>query len=276
MDAFPIFSSMLSPTSPVFSTLSDLSMRAMNRFERSVEKTLDKTNPVSTASGHENAGQYLFSSRLQNDIRHAKILGNNLQGVISQGQMQEGYLQTAIGKYQRMAVLATEASNPMLNGIERSNMQTEFDRLREDVHEMRQESFNGHKLLTDEEQQEANLPNETLALLAVNLPTFVDSSSLSVDTVENAASAIATLDGALQNLSAQRANVGSNRAQAEIAMERLNRKVAAAEFSFARMSDEEMIKDLTTVARHKLTSDASMALLSQARGINRQLTETLL
>ena len=244
MDAFTIFSSMLSPTSPVFSTLSDLSMRAMNRFERSVEKTLDKTNPVSTASGHENAGQYLFSSRLQNDIRHAKILGNNLQGVISQGQMQEGYLQTAIGKYQRMAVLATEASNPMLNGIERSNMQTEFDRLREDVHEMRQESFNGHKLLTDEEQQEANLPNETLALLAVNLPTFVDSSSLSVDTVENAASAIATLDGALQNLSAQRANVGSNRAQAEIAMERLNRKVAAAEFSFARMSDEEMILSL--------------------------------
>ena len=174
-----------------------------------------------------------------------------------------------------MAVLATEASNPMLNGIERSTA-NEFDRLREDVHEMRQESFNGHKLLTDEEQQEANLPNETLALLAVNLPTFVDSSSLSVDTVENAASAIATLDGALQNLSAQRANVGSNRAQAEIAMERLNRKVAAAEFSFARMSDEEMIKDLTTVARHKLTSDASMALLSQARGINRQLTETLL
>ena len=275
MDAFSIFSSMLSPTSPVFSTLSDLSMRAMNRFERSVEKTLDKTNPVSTASGHENAGQYLFSSRLQNDIRHAKILGNNLQGVISQGQMQEGYLQNAIGKYQRMAVLATEASNPMLNGIERSNMQTEFDRLREDVHEMRQESFNGHKLLTDEEQQ-ANLPNETLALLAVNLPTFVDSSFLSVDTVENAASAIATLEGALQNLSGQRANVGSNRAQAEIAMERLNRKVAAAEFSFARMSDEEMIKDLTTVARHKLTSDASMALLSQARGINRQLTETLL
>ena len=267
---------MLSPTSPVFSTLSDLSMRAMHRFERSVEKTLDKANPVSTASGHENAGQYLFSSRLQNDIRHAKILGNNLQGVISQGQMQEGYLQTAIGKYQRMAVLATEASNPMLNGIERSNMQTEFDRLREGVHEMRQESFNGHKLLTDEEQQEANLPNETLALLAVNLPTFVDSSSLSVDTVENAASAIATLEGALQNLSGQRANVGSNRAQAEIAMERLNRKVAAAEFSFARMSDEEMIKDLTTVARHKLTSDASMALLSQARGINRQLTETLL
>jgi flagellin-like hook-associated protein FlgL len=248
----------------------------MNRFERSVEKTLDKTNPVSTSSGHENSGQYLFSSRLQNDIRHAKILGNNLQGVISQGQIQEGYLQTAIGKYQRMSVLATESSNPMLNGIERTNMQTEFDLLREDVHKLRQESFNGHKLLTDEEQQEANLPNETFTLLNVDLPTFMDSSALSVESVDKAASAISTLEGTLQSLSAQRANIGSNRAQAEIAMERLNRKVAAAEFSFARMSDEEMIKDLTTVARHKLTSDASLALLSQARGINRNLTETLL
>jgi flagellin len=267
---------MLSPTSPVFSKLSDLSMRAMNRFERSVEKTLDKTQPVSTNSGHENSGQYLFSSRLQNDIRHAKILGNNLQGVVSQGQMQEGYLQTAIVKYQRMSVLATEASNPMLNGLERASMQLEFDQLREDVHQLRQESFNGHKILTDEEQQEATLPNETFALRNVNLPTFADSSTLSVESVENAASAISTIDGTLQNLSSQRANIGSNRAQAEISMERLNRKVAAAEFSFARMSDEEMIKDLTTVARHKLSSDASMALLTQARGINRNLTETLL
>ena len=267
---------MLSPTSPVFSTLSDLSMRAMNRFERSVEKTLDKTQPVSTNSGHENSGQYLFSSRLQNDIRHAKILGNNLQGVISQGQMQEGYLQNAIGKYQRMSVLATEASNPMLNGLERASMQLEFDQLREDVHQLRQESFNGHKILTDEEQQQASLPNESIALRNVNLPTFADSSTLSVESVENAASAISALEGTLQSLSTQRANIGSNRSQTEIAMERLNRKVAAAEFSFSRMSDEEIIKDLTTVARHKLTSDASMALLSQARGINRKLTETLI
>ena len=248
----------------------------MNRFERSVEKTLDKTQPVSTNSGHENSGQYLYSSRLQNDIRHAKILGSNLQGVVSQSQMQEGYLQTAIVKYQRMSILASEASNPMLKGLERARMQLEFDQLREDVHQLRQESFNGHKILTDEEQQEATLPNETFALRKVNLPTFADSSTLSVESVENAASAISTIDGTLQILSSQRANIGSNRAQAEISMERLNRKVAAAEFSFARMSDEEMIKDLTTVARHKLTSDASMALLSQAQGINRNLTETLL
>ena len=159
---------MLSPTSPVFSTLSNLSMRAMNRFERSVEKTLDKTQPVSTNSGRENSGQYLYSSRLQNDIRHAKILGSNLQGVVSQGQMQEGYLQTAIVKYQRMSVLATEASNPMLNGLERASMQLEFDQLREDVHQLRQESFNGHKILTDEEQQAPRIHRHKLTGEKIN------------------------------------------------------------------------------------------------------------
>ena len=59
-------------------------------------------------------------------------------------------------------------------------------------------------------------------------------------------------------------------------IDRLNRQIAAAEFSFARMSDEEMIEDLTKVARTQLLSDASMSVMMQARGINRNLTEVLL
>ena len=45
-----------------------------------------------------------------------------------------------------MSVLASEAINPLLNTLERSILRKEFDRLRADIYEMRQDTFNGNQV----------------------------------------------------------------------------------------------------------------------------------
>ena len=72
--------------------------------------------------------------------------GTKYAGSTSQGEMQKAFLQIAIKKYERMSVLASEAINPLLNTLQRSILRKEFDRLRADIYEMRQDTFNGNQV----------------------------------------------------------------------------------------------------------------------------------
>lgn len=79
-------------------------------------------------------------------VKQAKLMGQSMQGSTSQGEMQKAFLQIAIKKYERMSVFAGEAINPLLNTLEWSILREEFDRLRADIYEMRQDTFNGNQV----------------------------------------------------------------------------------------------------------------------------------
>ena len=110
----------------------------------------------------------------------------------------------------------------------------------------------------------------------VSLVPFYSSSYINLNTLNDSVQAESTLRSTIDTLIQQKGNIGSNISQLELGIERLNRQIAASEHSFARMSDEEMLDDMLQVAKTKLRSDASMSLMVQARGISRNLTESLL
>jgi len=131
-------------------------------------------------------------------------------------------------------------------------------------------------LETDQGKQRSFLPSGSLSLENISLPTFVDSSVINIDNVSNAQSASADIELTLDKLHRQLANVGSNRSQAEIAMDRMSQNIMAAETSLSRMSDNHFVDDLTGMAKNSVRSESSAAMLTQAKGITSKLTETLL
>lgn len=131
-------------------------------------------------------------------------------------------------------------------------------------------------LETDQGQLESNLTVGSLSLKNISLPTFVDSSVISIDSIGNAESASSDIQLTLNKLHSQMANVGSNLSQAEMSMDRMMQRVMTAESSFSRMSDNNIANDLSDIAKTSIRSESSSAILAQAKGITSQLTETLL
>ena len=134
----------------------------------------------------------------------------------------------------------------------------------------------GYVLETDQGKLLGVMPQSNIQLENVSLVPFYSSNYINLEDIEAAVDAQSKLKSTMEILHGQKGNIASNVSQLEMGIDRLNRQIAAAEFSFARMSDEEMIEDLTKVARTQLLSDASMSVMMQARGINRNLTEVLL
>ena len=131
-------------------------------------------------------------------------------------------------------------------------------------------------LETDQGQQTSNLTVGSLSLENISLPTFVDSSVISIDSIGNAESASSDIQLTLNKLHSQMANVGSNLSQAEMSMDRMMQRVVTAESSFSRMSDNNIANDFSNIAKNSLRSESSSAILAQAKGITSKLTETLL
>ena len=437
---------MLSTTSIISPTLSFHVRRASSNFQNSVGRSLIRNASVSNDLGIKDVDQLTYSRRLQSEARQNMILGNNLQGAVSQSHSQEALLKLAIKKYDRMALLAAESQNVFISEKERSNLQAEFDQLRADIFEMRNGSFNGQNLFrgkkyeiiqfdddkdgnpdpidwerayndanarnaadsdnehymatitsyeeqieikgqvgesntnawlggsdnnidngiddgdptfegnwrwvtgpekgqqfwqgdysdpqpsdlsnafnnwgagepndsggedylqisvasnpkgswndlpntdtagasyqplayvleTDQGSQQSMMSSGSISFKNVSLPTFVDSSVISIDNVSNAEAASTDLKLTLDKLHGELANVGSNRSQAEMAMKRMSQKVMAAESSFSRMSDNHLVNDLTNIAKNSVRSESSAAMLTQAKGLTSKLTETLL
>ena len=130
MEAVLFYIFMFSPTVPVFATLPEMSQRAKSRYQHSVSKTLDKSEPVSRKAGEGNSGQYVYATRLQIEVKRSRVYDMNLQSALSHYQTQDGFLGSAIDKYQLISLLT---SNPLLTDWERDNLNKEFESFRKDI-----------------------------------------------------------------------------------------------------------------------------------------------
>ncbi|MEC8044397.1 MAG: lectin-like protein, partial [Verrucomicrobiota bacterium] len=145
---------MLSPTSPIFSTLHDISSRALARHELSVSKALDKTEQLPRRMGDDNSGQYVYSSRLQSEVRQSKAMSSNLQNTLSHYQIQEGFLDSAMDRYSHMSMLAIKASDPLISELERARLNEEFDTIRKDLLNFSTEEVNGNDIFREAKKYE--------------------------------------------------------------------------------------------------------------------------
>ena len=110
----------------------------------------------------------------------------------------------------------------------------------------------------------------------VDVPRFLGSSNLNLLTVASASSAVTTLNSYVEQLAAQKALLGSNLTELEFSIDRLNNQVMAGKVSLDRMTDAEMAEDMVRLSRDKIVSEGNIALMTQARGINQNLMNTLL
>ena len=127
-----------------------------------------------------------------------------------------------------------------------------------------------------EPNQEVFVDDHFVDLENIEVPHLPESSNLNLLTAASASSAVTALNSYVEQLAAQKASLGSNLTELEFSIDRLNSQVMAGKFSLDRMTDAEMAEDMVRLSRDKIISEGNIALMTQARGINQNLMNTLL
>jgi len=140
---------MLSASAPIFGNLATATSRAMAGLQRSVGRTLRSGDAVASLRDAGDGGQFSYAVRMEGKTRAKNAMLQGMQNAVSYVQMQAAGMNKLEKTYNRMNQLASLASNSFLNKETRLNLNAEFQSLKQDTFDMRQESFMGNFLYDD-------------------------------------------------------------------------------------------------------------------------------
>jgi flagellin-like hook-associated protein FlgL len=263
---------MLSPNSPIFGNLSHATGKAMLDLQRGLSKSL-KVKSTELAISEGNSGDASYSARLSSLSDHRKVESDNLQNLMSFGQMQDAGLEKALAITDRMGNIAGSASNSLISENERSILHLEFESLKLDLAELQDVQFQGYNLF---KASENNLSIDAGDHKIIFEPAAFDNlAGYSVSSETNASVAGAKILDELDTILEKRSKIGSITNQILMSTDRLDTYFVAEQAHLAK-KERDFAATSIDLAKKSLHSKATSALLVQAQGINQNLVNKLL
>ena len=136
-------------TTANLSKLNYRSGNSANAMENSTRKMIFAGNAEESARLGGDAGAFLSRTRMGVETRNKSTLARSMQNAVSYVQTQEALLRKALGVYERMSVLASQASDPLMSDSTRADLSLEFEALRQDSIAMNKETYQGKFLFDD-------------------------------------------------------------------------------------------------------------------------------
>jgi flagellin len=207
-------------------------------------------------------------SRLDAQIGRIDAAQSNVANAVSFSQTQDGVLQQAQSALSRLGELSILAQDPTKSSADLANIQQEFGQLQDFLGGLGGETFNGVALFSGSSQTVAadgdagQVVVDNVDLAAAGSSGGIgDVLSVSVSTPANAASALDTIQTAIQNLSTERATVGASIERLNITGE--NNSVLAQNLTAAssRIKDANIATESTQIAGYKVLVQSGVATL---------------
>lgn len=254
-----------------------VSQRMISTYGNNINKVTEKlSSGKGINSAADNAAGLGISEKMLSQIKGEIQAIKNAQDGISMVQTAESSLGSTTESLQRMRELAVQASNGTLSDTDRKVLNDEFTQLKDEISKTAQSAtFNNKKLL------DGSL-NETIATGADGTGTKVSVSdmssnglnieNLSIDNIKNATDAIEKIEGAIDKVSVQRADLGavSNSLEAEISNLTITEENTQAAQS--QITDADMAKMMMQLTKEKILQQSSIAMMTH----NRQTAGTVL
>jgi len=264
--------SMLSPNSPIYGNLSHATGKAMLDLQRSISKSL-KVHSTELAISEGNSGDASYLARLSSLSDNRKVESENLQNLVSFGQMQDAGLEKAFAITDRMGSIAGSASNSLISSNERSLLNAEFETLKLDLAELQDIQFQGYNLFkASENSLSINAGSHKIIFEPAAFDNF---SGYSVNNEANASLSGAKILDELDTISDKRATIGSVTNEIMMSTDRLDSYFVAEQAHLAK-KERDFASTSIDFAKKSLRSQATSALLVQAQGINQNLVGKLL
>ena len=239
----------------------------------------------------DDAAGLAIAAIMSNQILGTNMAGRNASHAIAMVQVADGALNEVSTLMQRMRELAVQASTETYTTNDLQLMQTEYVQLEDEIDRIvDQTRYNTMNILNGVGSQAGDdlfvmqvgaNSGDTITLefgtydISITGAALNDLDGLSINTRNNAQSALTSIDDAFQSLGANRARLGSY-------MNRLGHALNNTEIysqnlsdSRSRVEDTDYAYWMAQMARHEIVRQASMAMLSTANVVPKQVLQLL-
>jgi flagellin len=238
----------------------------------------------------DDASGLAVSEKMRAQIRGLQQASRNAENGISFIQATEGYLQETQDILHRMRELAVQSANGIYSAEDRMQIQVEISQLVDEVNRIASHAqFNGMNMLTGRFANETG-ENSVTASMWLHIGANMDqrervfigtmtaqglgiqgtdslahsATFISMSTPGSANIAIGTIDQALQKVNKQRADLGAYQNRLEYAVKGLDIGAENLQAAESRIRDADMAKQMVSLTKNQILSQASTAMLAQA------------
>lgn len=254
--------------------------RQLQKTETGLQKSVEKlSSGMRINRAGDDASNLAVSEKMRTQIRGLNQAENNALSGLSFIQVTEGNLTQVNDILQRIRELSVQAANGIYSTSDRMQISVEVSQLIDEVDRISTTAeFNRMKLLNGDlstKSAKASVffhvgPNQDQRIRAyvstMNSRAFQlleGGEKKSVSTVANANRMIGTVDGALDNLNRQRANLGAYYNRLETTIESLRTGYENMVVAESRIRDTDMAEELVEYTRQQILMQSSTAMLSQ-------------
>ena len=278
----------------IFTNLTSLNAQRIlginnDRLAQSIERVSSGLR-INRAS--DDVGGLAIAESLRSDIRVLRQGLRNLNDGISLTNVAEAGLNAQSDILIRMRELAAQSASGTISNPERANLQLEFTQLRNEIDRISNATeFNGQSLLDGSLASGAGTPivihfgldNTANSQLNLNTEADVDDvdaiglgiNALDISTQAGAATALTTLDTALDTLTGERASLAAvqNRLTRILPGQAiLVENLTAAE---SQIRDADIAEEVALLARNQILVEAATAMVAQANILPEQVLKLL-
>lgn len=224
-------------------------------------------------SAKDDAAGLAIATSMTSQVRGMNQGIRNANDGISMAQTAEGALNEVTNMLQRIRELTVQASSGTYQDTDRTNLQAEVTQLQEQITSVLEETeFNGNKLFDGS----AGTSGEVTIQVGANASDTIDLSftdlsagtgitaALAIDLENVAATDLASLTTALEEISTARATLGAGQSRLESAVNNLTNNVTNLSDARSRIEDTDYSAETTALAKAQILSQASTAMLAQA------------
>lgn len=229
-------------------------------------------NPSDDAAG------LAVSSRLDAQVQRLSAARSNVGNAISFTQTQDGYL-SKIGKaLERMSELSVLSQDVTKTDADRSLYNAEFTTLAAYVTDAGAKQFNGIPLFsTDPLSVTTDGDGSTFSMDGIDLTAaeYTAAITSSIDTVDNAQSALTSVNDAITKLSEDRAAIGSYQSRLNYTADQLTISQENLTAASSRIKDVDMAQESTEFAKQNILVQSGTAMLAQANQMPQSVLKLL-
>ena len=192
---------------------------------------------------------------------------NNVSNAISFSQTQDGFMTKVAKALDRMSELALLSQDVTKTNSDRALYNQEFATLGAYINNLATKDFNGVSLFTASALSvTTDGDGATYSMSGINLAAaaYTTATASTVDTAANAATAVANVKSAINQLGTDRSTVGANITRLTYTNEQLGILKDNLIASNSRIKDVDVAEESTQFARYNILVQAGTAMLAQA------------
>ncbi|NYD24579.1 flagellin [Kineococcus aurantiacus] len=260
------------------------SYRNLQATDKALNSSLEKlSSGLRINRAADDAAGLVVSEGLRAQIGGLSTAARNAQDGVNYVQIADGALSTVGDMLTRMRDLAVQASNVTTDDTARTAANKEFKALAQQINDIGSQTkfgttalFNGTAGSTF--QVGAN-GGETLVVAAIAL-TSADVAGTNVNggdltSMANASTAIGTINTAITNIAAKRADLGAAQNRFQHIINNLNVSIENLSASQSAIRDTDMAQEMTKFTRSQILSQAGTSMLAQANSASQNVLSLL-